>query len=438
MSEELKKFYKAKSHPKKGVLFDYDDDGNLIERNKEGATIKTIPLPRYRPPTIEEFDEMEKKRQDNIAIANKEFEDARMQLHEEYKKPNRLDSNIIRLNRMVEEADHKLQAIRSPLKFVLKEEGVQIRRLDFTQLNETRVFPYDIAIMETNPFQLQEQYVREGEQAQKPMVSVAEANQAITQAKVATVILFSEPDTNEYGFLSLSWAVQLEFNATMYHSAKQAIAAELAKSFNDQDHLATIMMTETADAVQYKLEDVPGDKDANEVKWNDVMKKLLHDVNLIKFTQYPELATKLLETKDAVLGAYEANDNLIGIGISLDTIQSRDPVQWTGQNLLGKALMEVRETIKQNQLAQAQQQHAQQPHAQQQQVKQRRKPRVASSAVSAADDTAPIGLDAAPEVASEVPEIPSEVKRSIRKPRVSAQALPQVESDEIIEEESFA
>jgi ribA/ribD-fused uncharacterized protein len=172
----------------------------------------------------------------------------------------------------------------------------------------------------------------------------------------------------------------------MYHSAKQAIAAELAKSFNDQDHLATIMMTETAEAVQYKVEDVPGDKDANEVKWNDVMKKLLHDVNLTKFTQYPELATKLLETKDAVLGAYEPNDNLIGIGISLDNIHSRDQVQWTGQNLLGKALMEVRETIKQNQLALA----AQQPQ-QQKFPRPKRKPRIAVTTTSAlaADDTAP-------------------------------------------------
>ena len=386
MSEELKKFYKAKSHPTKGILYDYDDDGNLIERNKEGATIKTIPLPQYRPPTMEEFDEMEKKRKEAIAVANKEFEDARVQLHEEYKKPNRLTSNIIRLNRIVEEADHKLQAIRSPLKFILKEDGIKIRQLDFTQLGETRVFPYDIAFMQTNPYQLQEQYVREGEQMKKPLVSLAEANQALAVAAVIPLILFSDPDTNEYGFLSLNWAVQLEFNATMYHSAKQAIAAELAKSFNDQDHLATIMMTETAEAVQYKVEDVPGDKDANEVKWNDVMKKLLHDVNLTKFTQYPELATKLLETKDAVLGAYEPNDNLIGIGISLDNIHSRDQVQWTGQNLLGKALMEVRETIKQNQLALA----AQQPQ-QQKFPRPKRKPRIAVTTTSAlaADDTAP-------------------------------------------------
>jgi hypothetical protein len=50
MSEELKKFYKAKSHPTKGILFGYDEDGNLVERNKDGGIVKTIPLPTYRSP----------------------------------------------------------------------------------------------------------------------------------------------------------------------------------------------------------------------------------------------------------------------------------------------------------------------------------------------------------------------------------------------------
>jgi len=58
------------------------------------------------------------------------------------------------------------------------------------------------------------------------------------------------------------------------------------------------------------------------------------------------LAGKLLETKNAALGAYVPDDNLIGIGISLDNVQSQDPSNWTGQNLLGKTLMEIREKIR--------------------------------------------------------------------------------------------
>jgi 1-deoxy-D-xylulose 5-phosphate reductoisomerase len=69
-AEELKKFYKAKS--KKPEQYGYDDNGNLIELNKEGTVIKTIALPDYRTPTYEEFDEMEEQRSKQIALANKE------------------------------------------------------------------------------------------------------------------------------------------------------------------------------------------------------------------------------------------------------------------------------------------------------------------------------------------------------------------------------
>jgi ribA/ribD-fused uncharacterized protein len=242
------------------------------------------------------------------------------------------------------EADIKLQAIRYPLKYIEKESGIEIRSIDFNQPNEKRKFPYNIAILKTNPFTLEQQYVRIGKVATKPLVSVAEAKASL-QAGVP-VILFSEPETNDWGFLSLKWVVEMEFNGTMYNSAQQAMYAEIAKSFNDQDNLRKIMLAEIPGLVDYSLEDVPGDTEMNEIKWNTMTKELLYDVNLAKFNQFPELSGRLLETKNAQLGAYIPNDNLIGIGISLDNIQSKNPVNWTGQNLLGKALMDIRDKIR--------------------------------------------------------------------------------------------
>ena len=58
-SEELYRFYKEKR--KNPHLYGYDDDGNLIELNKEGTVIKTIALPEYRSLTMEEYDEMSQK-----------------------------------------------------------------------------------------------------------------------------------------------------------------------------------------------------------------------------------------------------------------------------------------------------------------------------------------------------------------------------------------
>ena len=341
---ELASYYKGKS--KKQDLYGYDDDGNLVEYNKEGTVIKTIALPNYRPPTFEEFDEMEKERMDAITLATKEFEDARIELRNALTRPEIADSEVLRINRNVREADIKLQVARFPLRYIESDEKYEIRNIDFDQPSEQRKYPYDIAILKTSPFTLQKQYVRIGKVAEQPLISVAEANAAAAAARTGSVILFAEPETNDYGFLSLNWTVEIEFNAKMYNSAKQAIAAELAKSFNDENNLNTIMLAETPDAVDYSLEDVPGDKEVNEIKWNDLTKRLIFDINLVKFNQYPELAARLLETRDAQLGAYIPDDNLIGIGISLDNIQSKNPINWTGQNLLGKALMEIRQKIR--------------------------------------------------------------------------------------------
>ncbi len=353
-AEELKRFYKSKS--KKPNFFSYDDDGNLVELNKEGNVIKTIALPDYRTPTYEEFDEMEKQRNDQIALANKEFEDARRELRNALSKPDALDSDILRINRKVQEADINLQAVRFPIQYVERESGVSINQIEFSKVNEKRKYPYDFYFLIERPYTLQDQYVRIGKAPVKPLVSVAEANALADASSGKIVILFAEPETNDYGFLSLKWAVQIEYNGTMYNSVHQAIAAEIAKSFNDQNNLQKIMMAESPDEVIYSLDNVPGGSELNEAKWNDLTKQLLYDINIIKFNQYPELAGRLLETKNAVLGAYLPNDNLIGIGLSLDNIQSQNPNNWTGQNLLGKALMNIRDKIRSDrEIAQTQQ-----------------------------------------------------------------------------------
>lgn len=349
MSEfELKRYYKERA--KKPALYGYDEDGNLIEKNREGTVIKTIPLPTYRPPTFEEYDEMERTRMEKIALATKEFEDARKALREGLSTPDYLDTDIDKLNRAVGDADAKLQAVRFPLRQLVFESGVKIKDLDFDKIAEKRTYDFRLAIIKTRPFTLQEQYVRIGKVAPKPLVSVAEAKAAEDAA--VTVILFEDPDTNDFGFLSLNWVVNIDFKGVRYNSAKQAIAAELAKGFNDTANLEKIMAAETPDEINYTLKDVPGEAAANEAKWATMINELIYDINIVKFT-YPELKLRLLETKSAQLGACIPGDNLLGIGKSCDDIQSQNPINWTGQNLLGKALMQIRQKYKETAEAEA-------------------------------------------------------------------------------------
>lgn len=425
-TEELKQFYKAKA--KKPDLYTYDDDGNLTTLNKEGTVIKTIALPNYRSPTQEEYDEMEKTRIEAIAVANREYEDARKELRELNSRPDTLESEILRINRKVIEADIKLQSVRFPLKYVGVDDGIQISKIDFDQLNEKRKYPYEFYFLQERPFTLQEQYVRIGRAAEKPLISVAEANAMAAAMTAPPVILFANPDTNEYGYLSLNWAVELEFNGTMYNSATQALAAELAKAFNDQDNLSKIMIADSPDAINYKLSDVPGDADINETKWNDLTKQLIFDINIAKFNQYPELAGRLLETKGARLGAYIPDDNLLGIGISLDNIQSKNYINWTGQNLLGKALMDIRDKLQtEREMALQQQATVAQP------APRRKKPAPAVLDPGANPSVAGVPPGAVPRPVRRRPQVAAQVEASL-----AATAAPTGEEGNTLEGDSTA
>jgi ribA/ribD-fused uncharacterized protein len=349
---DLTRFYELKAKEvrarltkkeKKQERFGYDADGNLTEQ--DGSNLKTIPLPTYRAPNLEELDEMEQQRMKAIADASQAFDAVRSELYEAIHTAGVTDPSIIAgLNRRVLEADQRLQVVRFPLRYVAKVYPIMIRDMDFNQLQEVRKFPYQIAMLQTNAFPLQDQYVRIGVAAPRPLVSVEEARAQVDE----TVLVFAEPDSNAQGFLSLSWAVDLIINGRSYHSAKQALAGELAMHFKDEANYKKISEAETADAVSYSVENTPGGKDKNQGEWNKKQSELIYSVNRVKFTSYPALAKQLLDTKYTILGAYLPNDTVLGIGISINDPKSAIRRNWSGQNELGQALMKLREEIRAN------------------------------------------------------------------------------------------
>jgi ribA/ribD-fused uncharacterized protein len=343
--ENLNRFYKERSNPSKFGRFRYDTQGNLVEYDVSGKLIKTITLPTYRPPTEQEIREMEQERLDNITIANRVFEDVRRRLYgaiqEKKSRPE-----ILELNREVQLADIKLQSIRFPLRSIESADSVRICDLDFDQLQEKRKYPYKIALTRVSPFTLQQLYARVGDIPLPPMVSVAEIKQ-MEESKEA-ILLFSDQDmeTNPYGFLALGWPVSISYHNKVYPSSRHAIFAELATEFGDMERAKAIETAESASDIHYSVDDVAGGKEINQLKWNTTLSRLINEITVIKFKQYPELAQRLMETPTpSVIGAYEPNDIQIGIGISVDNVKARDKLSWTGENMLGKALMKIRDIL---------------------------------------------------------------------------------------------
>lgn len=67
--------------------------------------------------------------------------------------------------------------------------------------------------------------------------------------------------------------------------------------------------------------------------------------NLAKFSQDPSLENVLVETGDAVLVESSPKDEIWGIGLAEGHPDVKNPRRWRGYNLLGFALMRVREIL---------------------------------------------------------------------------------------------
>ncbi|MCJ8313236.1 MAG: NADAR family protein [Saccharospirillaceae bacterium] len=73
--------------------------------------------------------------------------------------------------------------------------------------------------------------------------------------------------------------------------------------------------------------------------------EIVINANVLKFSQNKELKEFLLKTKDRVLVEASPVDNIWGIGLAADNINSQNPYNWKGPNLLGFALMVVRDKL---------------------------------------------------------------------------------------------
>jgi len=83
----------------------------------------------------------------------------------------------------------------------------------------------------------------------------------------------------------------------------------------------------------------------NEV-WNKHRFDIVVRGNYAKFSQNFELAEFLMGTGKRVLVEASPVDNIWGIGLTEDHQDANNPYKWKGLNLLGFALMEVRERLK--------------------------------------------------------------------------------------------
>lgn len=160
----------------------------------------------------------------------------------------------------------------------------------------------------------------------------------------ADYVFFWKPEPGVVGPASLSQWQPSRFRwSGTYSCAEQYMMAEKARLFGDDAVAAQIMATDDPTQMKALGRRASG---FDKALWDEAKYSIVLAGNYAKFTQNRDLRDYLLSTGDAVLVEASPLDVIWGIGLSESNGKARDPRVWRGRNLLGFALMEVRDEIR--------------------------------------------------------------------------------------------
>ena len=141
------------------------------------------------------------------------------------------------------------------------------------------------------------------------------------------------------------YPASFEVDGVTYATAEHWMMAAKARLFNDSESLEHILVASTPAEAKALGRLV---KNFDDVTWKANARRLVTDGNIAKFRQNQQLGDFLLATGNAVLVEASPRDCIWGIGLGQDNPKAQHPDTWRGQNLLGFALMDVREELRRN------------------------------------------------------------------------------------------
>lgn len=139
------------------------------------------------------------------------------------------------------------------------------------------------------------------------------------------------------------WKSSFNVGHAKYLFMEQYMMAEKARLFGDKEIEEKIMSCNDPNEIKGLGRKV---KDFDEKVWNSIKYSIVVNGNYNKFIQNEKLKAFLLSTEDKILVEASPYDNVWGIQMSEEDVDIKNPKLWRGENLLGFALMEVRNEIK--------------------------------------------------------------------------------------------
>ena len=142
--------------------------------------------------------------------------------------------------------------------------------------------------------------------------------------------------------MSQWWIADFEVDNITYKSAEHWMMAEKARLFKDEEILEKIINCESPAEAKKLGRTV---RDFVPEVWDEHRYEIVKKGNIYKFGQNKNLKEYLLTTKNRVLVEASPYDQIWGIGLKKENKDVENPQKWRGLNLLGFALMEVRDDL---------------------------------------------------------------------------------------------
>ncbi|MCO7188436.1 NADAR family protein [Pseudoalteromonas sp. XMcav2-N-2] len=140
------------------------------------------------------------------------------------------------------------------------------------------------------------------------------------------------------------YPARFEQHGLVFKTAEHYMMYHKAMLFENADIASRILHCDHPSEVKKLGREVSG---FDEATWNAKRFNIVISANLLKFGQNPELKTFLLSTNKSVLVEASPVDKIWGIGLAEDHEFASVPQKWQGLNLLGYALMVVRDQLSQ-------------------------------------------------------------------------------------------
>ncbi|KZN40115.1 hypothetical protein N483_18170 [Pseudoalteromonas luteoviolacea NCIMB 1944] len=127
-----------------------------------------------------------------------------------------------------------------------------------------------------------------------------------------------------------------------FFTAEHYMMYHKAKLFGDYDACEKVLSARSPAKAKAIGREVLG---FEQTLWDEKRFEIVVNANLAKFSQNADLKAFLLSTGNRVLVEASPVDKIWGIGLVQDNPASENPDSWKGLNLLGFALMEVRDRL---------------------------------------------------------------------------------------------